>query len=338
MSSERLAASMIVVGACCASMAMLGSCGSAGNAASSTAAKEPDRFADVNTVGYDRNVWQQLLDDHGSIRRVVVYTPKGVEATTESDDAAVVERIRNHAQAMSARVKAGAQVRTWDGVFSDLFANHKAISLQVTPTERGVKIVESSEDPAVVTLLWSHAAGLCEFVREGHVAGARATPRLAAGTMPTAEVAIGGVKHRILLSQPEAAQVERLRAAGVSTVVNFRKPGEHPAYDEAGAVSAGGMGYVNLPYAGAAELTDEVIDGARAALRTADAKGETVAMHCRTGNRVGPAWVAYRVLDRGVDVERAIAEAKSARMVDPALEAKVREYIARRAAAAQPPV
>ena len=76
----------------------------------------------------------------------------------------------------------------------------------------------------------------------------------------------------------------------------------------------------------------DLLDQARATLREADAAGVIVALHCRTGNRVGPAWAAYRAVDGGVPLERAIAEARALRMVDPRLEAAVRTYVERRLA------
>ena len=296
-----------------------------------------DPMAGVNTVARDRDVWQQLLADHASIRRTVMHRRDGdrvfVEATTESDDPAVAARIIDHAKAMQARMKAGAQVRVWDPVFKELFERHERVTLEVTSTTKGVRMVESSDDPETIALLRSHAAGVSDFVRDGHRAGRRETRRVAVEVvMPPDEVAIGGVPHRFLLGQPDAGQLEMLKGEGVKTIVNFRKPAEHPAYDEQGEATSRGMGYCNLPYREASELTDDLLDQARATLREADAAGVIVALHCRTGNRVGPAWAAYRAVDGGVPLERAIAEARALRMVDPRLEAAVRTYVERRLA------
>ena len=92
-----------------------------------------------------------------------------------------------------------------------------------------------------------------------------------------------------------------------------------------------GMTYCNMPYAGAEELTDELLTAARAALRAAGGKGEVLVVHCRSGNRLGPIWAAYRALDMGVPVEQAISEAKALRMRDAALEKAARDYIRRQA-------
>lgn len=297
--------------------------------ASKTPANDP--YPGVNSVAKDRDMWQELLGANTKIRRTVRHTETGVEAVTESDDPAVAAKIIEHAKAMQARMKVGAQVRFWDPVFAELFKKHGAVTIDVTPTDKGVKIVESSADPEAVALLRSHAMGVSEFVREGHKAAPRQTARFNLGDpLPAPELAIGGVPHRFILTQPDAGQLAGLKSAGVDVVINFRKPAEHPEYNEQGAVADTGMTYCNLPYAGAAEVTDELLDSARAAIKAADEKGDTAALQCRTGNRIGPGWASYRALDKGVPVEQAIAEAKAMQMVDPLMESKTRDYIRRR--------
>jgi len=307
---------------------------------SAVAAASSGPYPGVNSVRQDRDVWQQLLSDHAAIRRTLVHSEKDgrgiVEATTESDDPIVAARIIEHAKAMQARMKVGAQVRIWDPVFAELFKKHGAVTIEVSPTDKGVKIIESSADPEAVALLRSHAMGVSEFVREGHKAGGQPTARFKTGDpLPAPELTIGGVPHRFLLTQPDAGQLAGLKAAGVAVVINFRKPAEHPEYNEQSAAAETGLSYCNLAYFGAAEITDELLDSSRAAIKAADEKGDTAALHCRTGNRIGPGWAAYRVLDKSIPIEQAISEAKAMRMLDPLMESKTRDYIRRHSAAAK---
>ncbi len=296
----------------------------------------------VNTVSQDRQVWQQLLSDNAKIYRRVVHRQEGdlgvVEATTESDDPKVAARIVEHAQAMHNRMVAGATVRVWDPVFKDLFLNHDKVTLEVTPTSKGVKIVESSRDPQTIALLRSHAMGVSDFIRHGHQSATRETPRLPIDApLPPPEVAIGGVPHRFLLAQPDAAQLASLKSQGVSKVVNFRKPGEPGTYDEAAVASADKLGYCNIPYREPAELTDAVLNEARAQFKEAETSGAALALHCRTGNRVGPGWAMYLALDKGVPVDAAIASAKAVGMTEPQYETITRAAIARELANPQKP-
>lgn len=279
------------------------------------------------TVAYDRGIWQSLLTDHTKIRRVVTFRADGVDAVTESDDPDVARRIKDHAQRMKIRMDQGATVRFWDPVFSELFENHDKVKLAVTVTEKGVSISESSEDPAVVSLLHAHASGLSDFVREGHAAGRRETARVdSAGLIGRTIVTIGGEPLRFDRAAPDAAALESAKAAGVTTVIDFRKASEGTGFDEKAGAEALGLNYFNIPFQNEAELTDEVFDATRASLK--GIKGGAL-MHCRSGNRAAAAWLPYRVLDDGVAWEQALAEAKAIGLKAPALEAKAKDYIER---------
>ncbi|XVJ60081.1 MAG: hypothetical protein HEQ23_12075 [Tepidisphaera sp.] len=293
-----------------------------------------DPYPGVNSVSRDRGVWQQLLSDHGKIRRTLRHSEKDgvgiVESLTESDDPEVAELIIDHAKSMQARMKVGATVRVWDPVFNDLFEKHKSVTLEVTPTGKGVRIVETSADPEAIALMRSHAMGVSAFVRAGHAISGDETPRLVVGgPLPPDEVAIGGVPHRFLLSHPTPEQLAVLGSQGVERILNLRKPEEHKDYDEAGAAAAAGATYCKLPFNGAAELTDEVLAATRAEYAAATENGIVIAAHCRTGNRLGPGLAAYLALDLKIDVERAIAAAKAVGMTDPSYEAIARRYIER---------
>lgn len=287
----------------------------------------PQAAAAPGSLGYDQLVWHELLDHHAKIRRIVRHTPTSIETLTESDDPAVTARIIDHAKAMHSRMSSGKRVRAWDPVFVDLFRNHTLVRIDLTPTDKGVKIVETSADPATLLLMRAHSRGVSDMIRTGSAAGAT-PPFNAEAPLPPPEVIIGGTPHRIFLTQPDAAQLAAIKAEGTDVVINFRAPSEHPDFDEAAASEAAGLDYCNLPYK-APDLSDEQIDAARKAILDAEKSGHAVALHCRSGNRVGPGWVAYRVLDRGIPVEQAMNEAKAMQMVAPGMEPKTRAYLSR---------
>ncbi len=82
---------------------------------------------------------------------------------------------------------------------------------------------------------------------------------------------------------------EHLAAAaqrGVKVVVNLCPPAEAADYDEAAAVTALGMRYVNIPVAGPADLTLENAQRLAAAL-DGTGEGHTALLHCASGNRAG---------------------------------------------------
>ena len=123
-------------------------------------------------------------------------------------------------------------------------------------------------------------------------------------------------------SQPSRADLEKLKAAGVTTVINLRGTGEDAGFDEAAAAKALGLLYVAIPIAGGAEVTADNAAKLDAAMRKADGK---VLIHCASGNRAG-ALLALRAAAAGQTVEEAIAFGKSAGMTS--LEQAVRTKLA----------
>ena len=125
-------------------------------------------------------------------------------------------------------------------------------------------------------------------------------------------------------SQPSAEDYALVKAMGIKTVIDLRTEQENRGFDEAKTVSDLGMAYVSIPWNSPEQLTDEKLDAMRAALRSAQ---RPLMMKCGSSNRVGAGWLAYRVLDEGVSVETAIAEAKEVGLRTPAYEAKALAYI-----------
>ncbi len=139
---------------------------------------------------------------------------------------------------------------------------------------------------------------------------------------PLPGVATGG--------QPSAAHLTTLARAGYRTVLDLRAPDEPRGFDEAAAMRAAGLRYVTLPVT-SATFVDSTFDAFRRAMRVAGPQG--VFVHCASGNRVGAAMVPWLVLDRGWNLERAIAAARVGGLRSAGLEEKARDYVVRHRAA-----
>lgn len=135
---------------------------------------------------------------------------------------------------------------------------------------------------------------------------------------------LGGV---FLASQPKPEDFVQAKKGGVKTVINLRHENENKEFDEAQVVKAEGLEYINLPFNGADEMTDEVLDQARHLLNTAP---RPILLHCSSANRVGAVWLPYRVLDGGLSWDEALAEAKIVGLKSPDYEQRARDYIRRR--------
>lgn len=167
-------AALLTLGGCASDTATTADAGSRHQDLTPAAVTEPT--AAPGTIAYDRDVWVTLVSQHSKIRREMKPLANGVEATTESDDPAIAALIKNHAFAMQRRMRDGSRVRQWDPVFVKLFDYHTEVKLDVQATEKGVSIIETSDNPEVVRVLHSHAAGVTEMVKRGPDAARNETP------------------------------------------------------------------------------------------------------------------------------------------------------------------
>jgi hypothetical protein len=116
----------------------------------------------------DRKWFHFLLDNRAKIRRMITRTAKGVETVTESDDPDVAAGIQTHLAAMHARVKEGRGIHMRDPLFREVFRHADKISMEITNTDKGVRAIETSDDPYVASLIQAHADVVSLFIETGH--------------------------------------------------------------------------------------------------------------------------------------------------------------------------
>jgi len=116
-----------------------------------------------------------------------------------------------------------------------------------------------------------------------------------------------------------------MREAGIQRVITLRGDGEVP-WDERALVEANAMEFVALPFRSPDELTPGVFDQLRDLL----GDDRPTLLHCGSANRVAGAWIPFRVLDQGVALEQAVAEADQIGLSNVAYRDRALEYIDRR--------
>lgn len=126
--------------------------------------------------------------------------------------------------------------------------------------------------------------------------------------------------------QPSEKALKEAKDGGVRTIINLRHDQENTTFKEKQAVEELGMTYIHLPWSGADELTDEIFDKSRNALKNAE---KPILLHCKSANRVGAVWLPYRVIDNGLRFEEALAEAKAIGLQSTEYESKAKDYIAK---------
>ncbi len=125
--------------------------------------------------------------------------------------------------------------------------------------------------------------------------------------------------------------IEKIKEQNITRVITLRTDGE-VKWDEEAALKAANMEFIKVPFRTPEALTDEVFDKIRTLLKD---KTQTTLFHCGSANRVGGVWLPFRVLDEGVDLETALAEAKEIGLKTPFVEEKSLDYIKRKQAQPQ---
>ena len=127
-----------------------------------------------------------------------------------------------------------------------------------------------------------------------------------------------------LAGQPTQEDLKLIKQRGIRSIITLRE--ENEVDWEEIAVQTAGLQFVRVPFRGPETLSDDVFDQVRQLLAEAD--GPTL-LHCGSANRVGAVWLVHRVLDQGVPVETAVAEARRVGLRNAGYEERAQRYIRR---------
>ena len=110
-----------------------------------------------------------LLDSRDKVERQIKDLPNGVETVTESDDEQVAKSIREHVAAMYKRLEKNEPMpmMTHDPLFVEVFKHAAKIKLKLEETPKGLKVIETSDDPYVARLIQAHARVVDLFMANG---------------------------------------------------------------------------------------------------------------------------------------------------------------------------
>jgi hypothetical protein len=130
-------------------------------------------------------VIHELIVNHDRISRTVTNLPDGIRTVTESDDARLATFIKAHVASMDQRVRAGDDpgMPIESDALHSLFRGSDKVRTTTEATARGVVVVQTSSDPATVSLLQQHAAEVSDLVQGGMVAAHAAMMKNGSGMM-----------------------------------------------------------------------------------------------------------------------------------------------------------
>jgi hypothetical protein len=115
---------------------------------------------------------KRIFIDHKGISRTVVNLPNGIRTTTEAVDEALRTAIIDHVTAMVTRLQEGRnpEVMIQSPTLDKLFAVYGDIETVIEPTDTGIAVVQTSDNPASVRLLQTHAAEVSDMAARGMAA------------------------------------------------------------------------------------------------------------------------------------------------------------------------
>lgn len=138
----------------------------------------------------------------------------------------------------------------------------------------------------------------------------------------------------ILCGQPSPDDLELARQHGIQVVLTLRDEQETD-WDEESVVKQLGLDFQRVAFGAPGTLTDEVFTKTRKIMRDAKQDEKPLMLHCASANRVGAIWIAYRVLDEGVELPQAEQEALKIGLRSEANHERTLQYIKQMQQAAQ---
>jgi hypothetical protein len=114
----------------------------------------------------------EMVANHDRITRSVTNLPDGIRTVTESDDSSIARRIREHVASMNTRVGAGddPELPIESAALRAIYKGRDKIRTVTELTTRGVVVVQTSTDSALVVALQEHAAEVSDLVQRGMIA------------------------------------------------------------------------------------------------------------------------------------------------------------------------
>lgn len=107
--------------------------------------------------------------------------------------------------------------------------------------------------------------------------------------------------------QPNMQQLEKLKAEGITTVINLRTADEYNVAQEEAKAKELGLKYFNIPVVYTAPKEEQATEFLKI---MSDTKNRPVFIHCTAAIRVGAFWLIKRVIQDGWTFEAAEQEAQ----------------------------
>ena len=122
-----------------------------------------------DTTEQEVNDLREIFRSHKGISRAVTNIPDGIVTTTEAEDEVLREAIISHVSMMVTRLEEGKnpEVIIQSPTLDALFGVYNEIDTEIELTDTGIKVIQTSANQEVVTLLQTHAAEVSDMSERG---------------------------------------------------------------------------------------------------------------------------------------------------------------------------
>ena len=112
---------------------------------------------------------KQLFQKHNEISRSVENIPNGIITVTETDNEELRSSIVDHVSMMVTRLQEekNPQVIIQSPTLHEIFEYYDEIETEIELTDKGISIIQTSNNPEVVALLQQHAFEISDMVDRG---------------------------------------------------------------------------------------------------------------------------------------------------------------------------
>jgi cell division septal protein FtsQ len=112
---------------------------------------------------------KQLFQKHDEISRLVENIPNGIITVTETDNEELRSSIIDHVSMMVTRLQEekNPQVIIQSPTLHEIFKYYDEIETEIELTEKGISVIQTSDNQEVVALLQQHASEISDMVDRG---------------------------------------------------------------------------------------------------------------------------------------------------------------------------
>ena len=123
----------------------------------------------TNTTDDEVNELRALFTNHSEITRSVENLPNGIKTITETENADLRDKLVSHAVGMIRRLEKNLdpEIPIQSPTLTPIFEDGTSITTEIEMTDKGIAVIQTSDNPETVAALQKHAAEVSDLAERG---------------------------------------------------------------------------------------------------------------------------------------------------------------------------